>query len=103
MSYVGSYLIRCPRQSRSFHPAHWLICSASCYTEIGIDRLSLDRYKGAEYKGSVPGGLLEHLGEQCRFPPALRWTMASSGPNGLEDVFFWPDCVCMGWWESMGK
>jgi hypothetical protein len=102
MSYVGSYLIRCPPQSRSSRLSYWLMCSASCSTMIGIDRLSWDRYKGAEYKGSyrVP---VRKTGEQCRFPPALRWTMASSGPKGLEDVFFWLDYACIGWWESMGK
>ena len=52
MSYVGSYLIRCPRQSRPSRPSYWLMCSVSYYTEISIDRFFLDRYKGAEYKGS---------------------------------------------------
>ena len=28
------------------------MCLDSCYTEISIDRFFLDRYKGAEYKGS---------------------------------------------------
>ena len=38
------------------------------------------------------------------FPTGLiistAWTMASSGPNGLEDVFYWPHCAYVAWWES---
>mgnify|MGYP003385839765 CR=1 FL=1 len=51
------------------------------------------------------------------FPTGLKyrtaWTMASSGPNGLEGVFFWLHAnslsdgehekrdAYIGWWESM--
>ena len=52
------------------------------HTEIGIDRLSWDRYKGAEYKGSAPGGPLEKLGEQCRFPPAYDGQWRPLVPTG---------------------
>jgi hypothetical protein len=42
------------------------------------------------------------------FPTGLEknstaWTMASSGPNGLEDVFYWLDCAWHGSVGIVGK
>jgi hypothetical protein len=70
--------------------------------EIVIDRYFWGRYKSAQCKGSYRGVLANR--ETTAFPTGFiisaAWTMASSGPNGLEDVFYWPRCAAVTWWES---